>query len=86
MYLYLGGGRSIDAAELIGIFDMDSATIGQPTRAFLAAAQREGRISEALDPGDIPRAFTVTADGAVTLTETSAGQLSYRLKNPVRKR
>lgn len=86
MYLHLSSTKSIRTERIVGVFDMDTATVGQPTRAFLARAQRDGRVIEALDAGDIPRSFVVTDAGEVILTQTSAAQIRYRVKNPVRRR
>ena len=87
MYTYLGALRSIKTKSIIGIFDMDTATVGTTTRAMLSQAQRKGRIDEsALDPGDIPRSFVITDDSVVHLTETSPKTLKYRAEHPVRTR
>ena len=87
MYTYLGASRSIKTKSIIGVFDMDTATVGTSTRVMLSMAQREGRVDEsALDPGDIPRSFVLTADSVIHLTETSPKTLKYRAENPVRTR
>ena len=87
MYTYLGSSKSVKTKTIIGVFDMDTATVGQATRAMLSAAQREGRVDEsALDPGDIPRSFVLTDDGVVHLTESSPRTLKFRAENPARTR
>ncbi|MBQ7161593.1 MAG: DUF370 domain-containing protein [Clostridia bacterium] len=87
MYTYLGASRSVKTKNIIGLFDMDTATVGTATRGMLAAAQRDGRVDEtALDPGDIPRSFVLTDDGVVHLTESSVRTLKYRAENPARVR
>ena len=79
MYTYLGSSRSVKTKTIIGIFDMDTATVGVPTRVMLSMAQKEGRVDEsALDPGDIPRSFVLTDDGVVHLTEASPRTVRYR--------
>ena len=87
MYTYLGSSRSVKTKTIIGIFDMDTATVGVPTRGMLALAQREGRVDEsALDPGDIPRSFVLTDDGVVHLSASSPKTIRYRADNPARVR
>ncbi len=87
MYTYLGSSRSVKTETIIGVFDMDTATVGTASRAALAAAQREGRVDEsALDPGDIPRAFVLTDDGVVHLSASSVKTVRYRAENPARLR
>ena len=88
MFTYLGGEKSIKNDRLVGIFDFDTATESRATREFLTRAQREGRISEALDPGDIPRSFAVSserdADGCdVYFSHSSPNLLRYRAQRPL---
>ena len=68
--------------EIVGIFDLDAATQTPATRGYLAQAQKRGAIREALDPGDLPRSFTVTRDGGVWLSSATANLLRYRSKAP----
>jgi len=87
MYVYLGADKSAVDKRIIGIFDMDTATVSPVTRGFLAAAQKARRVSEALDPGDLPRSFVVVADGGsyeVYLSQATPNLLKYRTNVPVR--
>ncbi len=60
MFVKLGSAKYIDTSRIVGIFDMDTATVCAATRVFLSRAQREGRVS--LADEDIPKSF-VLADG-----------------------
>lgn len=55
MYLNTGNGRHIREKRIVGIFDMDTATVCVATRQFLSRAQKEGRVADS--DGDIPKSF-----------------------------
>ena len=54
MYLYLGNGRYKKKEELIGIFDMDTATVSSVTRRFLSKKEKSGVLSS---DGELPKSF-----------------------------
>ena len=54
MYLYVGDGKYKKLSEIIGIFDMDSATVCVASRRFLSAMEREGRMES---DGELPKSF-----------------------------
>lgn len=60
MKLYLNDLYAIEKDDIVGIFDMDTATVGRDTRDFLRRGEREGRVT--VTTGDIPVSFAVTAD------------------------
>ncbi len=57
MYLHLGGDTVVDSESIIGIFDLDNATLSVKTRELLSRAQKEGRIVYV--SYDLPRSFVV---------------------------
>ena len=59
MKLYLNESHGIEKKEIVGIFDMDGATVVGDTRKFLSRAEREGRATVTAE--DIPVSFVVTA-------------------------
>ena len=59
MYVSIGNGKYIKQSEIVGIFDMDTATVCVATRNFLSAAQKERRL-EIVDD-DIPKSFVLVA-------------------------
>ncbi len=67
MYTHAGNNRIIRTRDIIGIFDMDTATMAMPTRDYLRAAEREGRMINIKE--EIPKSFIVTAgrDGRDTV-------------------
>ena len=60
MYLHIGNGKSIKKRNLIGIFDLDTATVSGITKKFINANQQKGKVEYA--DSDLPRSF-VLSDG-----------------------
>ena len=60
MYLHIGGGATVRKKDVIGIFDLDSATVSKVTRKFISKNQRNGNIS--YNDEDLPRAFVLFED------------------------
>ena len=54
MFLYLGDGKYKKQSCVIGIFDMDTATVSSVTRRFLSAKEREGMVES---DGELPKSF-----------------------------
>ena len=77
MYVHAGNNRLLRAETIIGIFDMDTATVGISTKDFLSSAQREGRV--VLTTYELPRSFILTADDMVTLSQLSTSALAGRI-------
>lgn len=80
MLLHTGNGKSVTEKDIIGIFDIDNATVGMLSRSFLSRAEREGRLETGT--GDIPRAFLLCDGGRVLLSPLSSGTLAARLRSP----
>ena len=60
MKLWLNDDHAVKKEDIVGIFDMDSATVEKSTRDFLTAAEKEQRLTVATE--EIPVSFIVTAD------------------------
>ena len=57
MYLHLGRDMAAPEREIIGIFDLDTASFGKRTREFLARAEKEGQVSSVSD--ELPKSFVL---------------------------
>lgn len=57
MYLHLGQNTVVPFEEIIGVFDMDTATIGRATRDYLGAAEKNGEVVNV--SYELPKAFIV---------------------------
>ncbi len=57
MYLHLGEKKVVKKRDIVGIFDMDTATVMKATRNFLNLAEKNGS-AETLSY-ELPKSFTV---------------------------
>jgi len=80
LYLSIGNDMSIRETSLIGIFDMDNASISRRTREFLAKAQKEGMV---VPCDDLPKSFIITREyGMIKVYEStlSSATLEKRMR------
>ena len=80
MYLHLGEETVIPMRAVVGIFDLENTTVSGITRAFLADAQKGGRVVNVTE--ELPRSFIVCADPVegetVYISQISAATLRKR--------
>ena len=60
MYLHVGNGKMIKTGSVIGIFDLDNASVSKRTRAYLNRSQKKGQVVTV--GSELPKAFVVTAN------------------------
>ena len=60
MYLHAGRNRVIRTKKIIGIFDMDTATVGTATKDFLRMTEQDGLTESA--SYDLPKSFILYED------------------------
>lgn len=80
MYLHLGRDTVIRTNDIVGIFDIETASVGKTTRQFLSLAEQRMAVTNVSD--DLPKSFVVCTDGAaarVYVTQVSSGTLRRRL-------
>lgn len=58
MYLHLGQESIVRTRDILGIFDLDTASLSRHTRDYLAAAEKAGRVVTVT--GELPKSFIVT--------------------------
>ena len=78
MYLHIGNDKLIRKQEILGIFDLDTASVSPTTKRFLAKAERDGKTCTAKE--ELPKAFVVTTDGSVVFSQISSGNLAGRME------
>ena len=78
MYLHLGQDIVVRTDEIVGIFDLDTATIAKSTRAYLARAQKEGQVVNVTQ--ELPKSFVVCAYRGKTTVYISQISSSTLLK------
>ena len=76
--VYLGGETFIKDTDIIGVFDMDSATVSKSTRDYLSFAENENKVIYS-NIYEFPRSFVVTKD-VIYITPIASGTLNRRIK------
>lgn len=62
LYLHLGKGIEVKTTEIVGVFDLDTASQQKGTREFLERAQKEGKVINVSE--ELPKSFAlVQQDG-----------------------
>ncbi len=57
MYIYLGQDTLVKKNEIIGIFDLDTATVSKRTRDYLTKAEKKGMVVNVST--ELPKSFIV---------------------------
>ncbi len=81
MYIHLGERISVRDSNVIGVFDIENTTIGQDTRKYLNALEKQGRVINV--SAEMPKSFVVCTepDGeTVYVSSISAATLRKRAK------
>jgi hypothetical protein len=84
MYLHAGNQKIIRKKNLIGIFDVDNATVSTVTRRFLADAEKSGRVEAASD--ELPKSFLLyrTRDSwEICFSQLSSSALAGRVEHGI---
>jgi len=83
MRMFHLGGEMLPRASIVGIFDLDTATVSRHTREFLRRAQEGGAVVSTGE--DLPQSFLVTsvfgdeAAEKVYLSPQSSANLAKKL-------
>ena len=79
MFLHIGNGKSVPLKNIIGIFDLDSATVSKTGKDFINKNEREGLIE--YEDEDLPRSFILCKENdkyKVRLSRISSQGLKIR--------
>ena len=57
MYLHIGNKKSVKKKDIIGIFDLDTATVTKTGKDFINRLERSGSVE--YDDDDLPRSFVL---------------------------
>lgn len=86
MYVHAGNNRIIRTRDIIGIFDMDTATMAGTTREYLRNCEKSGEMINIKD--EIPKSFivTVNSDGEdnVYISQISTSALIGRISSGIK--
>ncbi len=84
MYLHIGNGKSVKRKDIIGIFDLDTATVSKITKDFINKSQKKGDVT--YFDSDLPRAFILLSENGqskVRLSRISTAGLKIRLDSGI---
>ena len=79
MFLHIGNGKSVKKKDIVGIFDLDTATVSSITKKFINSEKIRGNF-EYMDT-DLPRAFVLLTENGkskVRLSRISSVGLKQR--------
>lgn len=82
MYLHVGNNKNIRVRDVIGIFDMDNATLSSVTRKFLSQKQKRLMIETAAV--EIPKSFILFEENGlykICFSPLSSASLRGRLES-----
>ncbi|MBR2965801.1 MAG: DUF370 domain-containing protein [Clostridia bacterium] len=69
MYLHIGNKKSVKKEKIIGIFDLDTATVSGISKDFINRKQREGLLE--YDDDDLPRSFVLYEENKKSFVKLS---------------
>ena len=81
MYINIGGDMAVRDRSIIGIFDLDGASMSKKTMEYLRLMEEEGALISVTE--DVPKSFLVTEEYGmerVYFTQLSASTLEKRTK------
>ena len=82
MYLHIGNGESIKKENIIGIFDLDTATVSGITKKYINEKEKEKKVE--YTDSDLPRSFIIVKDREgekVKLSRISTSGLRQRIES-----
>ncbi|MBE6680870.1 MAG: DUF370 domain-containing protein [Ruminococcaceae bacterium] len=80
-YINVGGTQILAKSDILGIFDLDTASTKTDTKRFLSKCESEGHLI--MVGNDIPKSFVLTASGRkehVYMTQLSVSSIEGRWK------
>ena len=80
MYLHIGNGVSVKEKDIIGIFDLDTATVSGITKKFINRKSKDGDLE--YTDSDLPRSFVLCSGNkkySVKLSRISSIGLKQRI-------
>ena len=81
MYIHVGNGETVRVEDVIGIFDLDTATVSKISKNFISSNEKKGRVE--YSDYDLPRSFIVIDSKKkkkIILSRISSVGLKQRIK------
>ena len=84
MFLHVGNNKNILIERVVGIFDMDNATLSAISRKFLSQAEKSG-LSQNAALDELPKSFILYLDSdnqyKICYSQLSSASLKGRMGN-----
>ena len=81
MFLHVGNNKNIRLRDVIGIFDMDNATLSSVTRKYLSVKQKNQAVESAVL--EIPKSFVLYVENGeyrICFSQLSTSALKGRIE------
>ncbi len=78
MYITISSEKILRTDEIVGIFDLDTASQTKTARDYLSRAEKEGRVK--MTGSELPKSFIVMKNGEIFLSQYSSKILTARTK------
>ena len=82
MFITISPEKILKTDDIIGIFDLDTASQTKAARDYFKRAEKEGRVK--MSGSELPKSFVVLKSGEIYLSQYSAKILSARTKYVIR--
>jgi hypothetical protein len=82
MYLHIGNGKSLKVEDIVGIFDLDTATVSKITKKYISKNEKSGLVE--YSDFDLPRTFVVCSnknEKSIKLSRISSQGLCQRIES-----
>ena len=73
MYIHIGNNKVVRDTDIIGVFDLDSATVSINTRNYLSNAQKEKRVKTL--GYELPKSFIILKNSEVYLSPLNTSSI-----------
>ena len=81
VFIHVGNGCILKNKDIIGVFDLDNATIMKTSREFINSEEKKGRIESVFE--DIPRSFVVSNDKTYLSSLNTASIIRRSIKKKI---
>ncbi len=78
MYLHIGNNKTLRTKQIVGIFDLDSASVSAVTKQYLR--RKEKAALTEYSTAELPKSFILTDDGTVHFSQISSATLLSRMQ------
>ena len=82
MFLHVGNNKNIRLCNVVGIFDMDNATLSAITRKYLSGMEKKGLVESAVE--EIPKSFVLyyeMGEFKICFSQLSSAALKGRMNS-----